>query len=113
MSAIRSRPCLERKAGKIPDLILARCQFINFSSTACHRGAEMAWGDRLNSLGEGVTLDSEQLDGVEVAGRRSRAKRGVEDPGRRAGSQIPDKVRDRRFRTKSGRASGRGPRRVP
>ena len=49
---------------------------------------------------EGAVLDSPQFDVMQDAGRRSRSKSGVVDPGRRAGLKIPDEERDRRFRTK-------------
>jgi len=49
------------------------------TDTCCHGRAvaEMAWG-------EGASSDSAEHDGVEDAGRRSRAKSGTEGFGRRA-----------------------------
>jgi hypothetical protein len=77
-----------RRIGSIGQLV----EWSIEGSGGTERGAGGSW-QLAGGTTEGATLDSAQHEVVKDAGRRSRASRGTEHPGRSAGPKVPDDER--------------------
>ena len=76
--------------------------YADFFQTGCLSGAaSMAWGETPSTGARGQLSNPHSMTWCGTP---------VKDPGRSAGPKIPGEERDRRFRTKGGRASRQGPR---